>query len=82
MMSFKHVRRLSSLVCCVCDRRLSVQEVSESRSLGDDSLRGEVYCRACMETEVPLCRECLCRRTADPQSVCGECVAVEYAMAG
>jgi hypothetical protein len=82
MVSFKQGRRLSSVVCCVCERQLSVQEVRECRSLGDESLRGEMYCRTCLEAEVPLCRECLCRRTADPQSVCGECMAAEYAMAG
>jgi hypothetical protein len=80
--SAKYLSRQSSAVCCVCERRLSMREREECRSLADGTLEGEMYCRSCFELEVVLCRECSCRRTADPSGICENCTAQGYALAG
>lgn len=71
---------LSTVACCMCDHGLSVQELQEFYSITDEQLHGEIYCRACVDAHLVLCRECSGRYTAD--GLCEECVAREYAMAG
>ena len=82
MVSVQQFSRRSSAVCCVCDRQLSVRERDECRSLADGTLKGEMYCHSCFELQVTLCRECSCRRTADPSGICEECAVQGYALAG
>ncbi len=79
MTRIERLSTLSSDVCCVCDRPLSVQDVDEFHGVADESLHGVLFCHACMEEELVLCRECSCRYTAD--GLCGECAAREYALA-
>jgi hypothetical protein len=71
----------SALVCCVCDRPLSLLDVETFYGSVDEELHGEVYCPDCMEVCLSLCRECSCRYTAR-EGVCGECLAREYPLAG
>ncbi len=60
-------------VCCVCDRSLSMRDVSEFYSVTDEQLHGDIYCRACREDHLLLCRECSARYTVDGMcGVCGE----------
>ena len=61
---------------------MTIRETDECRSLVDGTLYGEMYCRVCLETHITLCRECSCRRTADPWGVCEECSAHVYALVG
>jgi len=61
----------SGVSCCFCDRPLTVQELEEFYGAADERLRGAVYCRACMETQLVLCRECSGRYTAG--GICEEC---------
>jgi hypothetical protein len=74
--------RRFAAVCCVCDRPVSARERDECRSLADGTLEGEMYCRSCFESQVVLCRECSCRRTAHPSGICEECLGQGYALAG
>jgi hypothetical protein len=42
---------------------------------------GDVHCPSCAAGHLELCRECSCRRTADPSGLCSLCAAQEYGMA-
>ncbi len=61
----------SDVVCCACERNLSVQELEEFCGTTDDELHSSPYCRSCLERHLRLCPECSGRYTA--RGVCGEC---------
>jgi hypothetical protein len=82
MTRYDRLRTLSSASCCMCDHRLSVQELEEFCGRADEPLCGEVHCRACAETHLLLCRECSGRYTTDPDGICGECSMGMYRMVG
>jgi hypothetical protein len=62
---------VSDVVCCACERALSVQELEEFYGASDDELHDDPYCRSCLERHLRLCPECSGRYTAG--GVCGEC---------
>lgn len=80
MTRFDRLLTPSTVTCCVCDHCLSVQELQEFYSITDEQLHSEVYCRACADTHLVLCRECSGRYTVN--GLCEECATREYALAG
>ena len=80
MTRFERLLTRSLAACCVCEHPLSVQELDEFRSVTEESLHGDVHCRACLEASLTLCRECSCHYTAN--GICEECAVREYALAG
>ena len=67
----------SAAGCCVCDSPLTVQELEEFYSVADEAVRGEPYCRRCLEAYLHLCPECSARYTAGATALCGECAMVD-----
>jgi len=80
MTRFERLLTQSPATCCVCDHPLSVQELDEFHGAVEESLHGDVHCRACMEEILTLCSECSRHYTAG--GVCQECAAREYALTG
>lgn len=78
MVNAERVLTLSAATCCLCEHPLGERELNELRGRMDDSLN-EVYCGACLEEHVDVCRECSSRYTSD--GICDACAAREYALA-
>jgi hypothetical protein len=72
---------LPPVECCRCERPLTGNELDEFYTMTDESLHGDVHCPSCAAGHLELCRECSCRRTADPSGLCSLCAAQEYGMA-
>ena len=73
---------LPNVTCCICDRHLTAQGLNAFRSAVGGYVKGEVYCRTCMETYLVLCRECSACYTTDTGGICDECAEKMYAMTG
>lgn len=79
MTRLERLQTISPASCCLCEHALTIQELDEFRGCSDERLHSDVYCRSCREEQLPLCRECSVRYTAD--GICEECAAHEYALA-
>jgi len=58
-----------------------MQELDDFYATTDESLHGDAHCPSCAAAHLEVCRECSCRRTADPSGLCGVCASQEYGIA-
>lgn len=80
-MRYHDHRLLPPAECCCCERVLSMQELDDFYATTDESLHGDAHCPSCAAAHLEVCRECSCRRTADPSGLCGVCASQEYGIA-